>query len=245
MDEQVQQQVVQLVQAAMQGDQEAAQYIQQVMQAAQQGDQEAAEIAQIIQAVAQQMQQAKQVKAAKFGATLNYIRSLRGMCPVGYEMQYFKSGGKVCKKCIKKNSEGSSLKEKNKPSHKEVSRKTLNEFSKKGEQDNSIKEYGEGGKRGKVRKKNRTGEVVTSGGKQYNLYEGEYGWNSPTSLWGQPTQIIYQGADGNNIEMQRIIDRRNKQHPDTFYMYPGFTSKHDPEMYKQQRERFNKIWNAR
>jgi hypothetical protein len=86
----------------MQGDQEAAQYIQQVMQAAQQGDQEAAEIAQIIQAVAQQMQQAQQVKAAKFGAKLNYIRSLRGMCPVGYEMQYFKKGGQLCKKCVAK-----------------------------------------------------------------------------------------------------------------------------------------------
>lgn len=102
MDEQkLQQQLVQLVQAAMQGDQKAQQQIQQIMQAAQQGDQQATQIAQMIQAIAQQMQQG-QVQAAKFGAKLNYIRSLKGKCPVGYEMTYFKSGGtikKTCKKC--------------------------------------------------------------------------------------------------------------------------------------------------
>ena len=46
-----------------------------------------------------QMIQQQQVQAAKFGAKLNYIRSLRGQCPDGYELQYYKSGGQLCKKC--------------------------------------------------------------------------------------------------------------------------------------------------
>ncbi len=98
-EQQLQQQIVQLVQAAMQGDQQATQQIQQIMQAAQQGDQQAAQLAQMIQQVAQQMQQ---VQAAKFGAKLNYIKQLRGVCPDGYEMKYFKAGGQLCKQCVAK-----------------------------------------------------------------------------------------------------------------------------------------------
>lgn len=97
MDEQMQQQIVQLVQAAMQGDQQAQQQIQQIVQAAQNGDQEAMQIAQMIEQVMQQMQQ-----KAKFGAKLNYIHKLRGDCPEGYETQFYKKGGKVCRKCVQK-----------------------------------------------------------------------------------------------------------------------------------------------
>ena len=100
-EQQIQQQIIQLVQAAMSGDQQATQYIQQIMQAAQQGDQQAAQLAQMIQAVAQQLQ-GQQVQAAKFGAKLNYIRQLRGACPEGYEIEYFQDGGKPCKRCIAK-----------------------------------------------------------------------------------------------------------------------------------------------
>lgn len=53
----------------------------------------------------QQMQQ-QQVRAAKFGAKLNYIKQLRGQCPDGYEVEYFKDGGgitrKKCKACEQK-----------------------------------------------------------------------------------------------------------------------------------------------
>lgn len=84
----------------MQGDEKATQYIQQVMQAAEQGDQEASQVAQMIQAVIQQMQ-GQQVQAARFGAKLNYIKQLRGQCPDGYEMGYYKAGGKTFKKCKK------------------------------------------------------------------------------------------------------------------------------------------------
>lgn len=48
-----------------------------------------------------QMMQQQQVQAAKFGAKLNYIKSLRGICPDGYEAHYFKSGGSLVKKCTK------------------------------------------------------------------------------------------------------------------------------------------------
>ena len=49
-----------------------------------------------------QLMQQQQVQSAKFGARLNYIKKLRGQCPDGYELQYYKSGGQLCKKCIKK-----------------------------------------------------------------------------------------------------------------------------------------------
>lgn len=44
----------------------------------------------------------EQVPAAAKGAKLNYIKSLRGQCPDGFEMQYFKKGGVMCSQCIKK-----------------------------------------------------------------------------------------------------------------------------------------------
>lgn len=49
----------------------------------------------------QEMQQ-KQAQKAKFGAKLNYIKGLNGQCPEGTEMQYFKEGGTICKKCVAK-----------------------------------------------------------------------------------------------------------------------------------------------
>lgn len=97
MNEQIQQQVIELVQRAMSGDQEANNQIQQIMQAAQQGDQQAQQIAQLIQQVAQSMQQ-----KARLGAKLSYMRFLKNECPEGYELQHFAAGGKPCTKCMKK-----------------------------------------------------------------------------------------------------------------------------------------------
>ena len=85
----VQQQVIALVQAAMQGDQKATETINQIMKAAKAGDQQAIQIAQMIQAVAEQMQ--GQATAAKWGAKLNYIRSLK-----------YAKGGKTCPTCNQK-----------------------------------------------------------------------------------------------------------------------------------------------
>ena len=54
-----------------------------------------------------QLLQQQQVRAARFGAKLNYIKSLRGQCPDGYEISYYKIGGTLCKKCMKKQQEKS------------------------------------------------------------------------------------------------------------------------------------------
>lgn len=102
--QELQQQIVQLVQAAMQGNEEATQQINKIMTAAKQGDQKAIQIAQMIQAVAKQMQGGS-VKAA-LGAKLNYIQRLKGNCPEGEELVYFKSGGKVDCGCVKKQNGG-------------------------------------------------------------------------------------------------------------------------------------------
>lgn len=93
-----QEQIVALVQAAMQGDRKATQQIQQIQAAAEQGDKQAAQIMQFIQQVMQQMQQ--QAQKARHGAKLQYLASLRGECPEGTHMEYFKAGGQICKKCM-------------------------------------------------------------------------------------------------------------------------------------------------
>ena len=97
--EDIQTQVVQLVQAAMQGDEKAAQTVQQIMQAADQGDEQAVQIAQMIKDIIQQMQ--GQAKAAKRGAKLSYIHSLKSGCPEGYSASYYQKGGHICKECLK------------------------------------------------------------------------------------------------------------------------------------------------
>ena len=93
----LQQQIIQLVQAAANGDQQATQQIEQIMQAAQEGNQQAIQIAQMIQQVVEAMKQQK-VKA-QYGAKLNYIKRLKGACPEGEELQYYKEGGMIKAKC--------------------------------------------------------------------------------------------------------------------------------------------------
>ena len=87
---QIEQQLVQLVQAAMSGDQKATQQIDKIMQAAQQGDQQAIQIANYIQKIAKQLQSS--IKA-KLGAKLNYYKYLKQRGPLKY-----KKGGWINKK---------------------------------------------------------------------------------------------------------------------------------------------------
>lgn len=82
-------QVTALVQAAMQGDQKATQQVNQIMEAAKAGDQQAMQIAQIMEQVVKELQ--GQATAAKWGAKLGYIRSLK-----------YAKGGKTCPVCEKK-----------------------------------------------------------------------------------------------------------------------------------------------
>ena len=53
-----------------------------------------AEYAEFQKVIAQQ-----QSRKMMFGAKLNYIKGLKGQCPKGYEMRYYKIGGVVCPKC--------------------------------------------------------------------------------------------------------------------------------------------------
>lgn len=95
----IEQQAMDLVQAAMQGDQQANQTIQKIMQAAQQGDQQAVQVAQLLKAIVQQM---KGSRKARLGAKLDYIKQSIGECPEGQEVVYFKKGGEICKVCAGK-----------------------------------------------------------------------------------------------------------------------------------------------
>lgn len=103
----IEQQVIQLVQAAAAGDQKATQQIEQIMQAAQKGDQQAVQIAQIIQKVVEAMKQQSGIKA-RLGAKLSYINKLKGICPEGTEKVYMAKGGCMCKK-VKKNEGGNKV----------------------------------------------------------------------------------------------------------------------------------------
>lgn len=102
-------QVTALVQAALQGDQKATQTVNQIIEAAKKGDQQAIQLAQMIQEIVKQMQ--RQAAAAKYGAKLNYLQSLK--CG-GTAKKKMKKGAKVCPECekekmIKKNYFGGSV----------------------------------------------------------------------------------------------------------------------------------------
>lgn len=94
MDEQLKQAFIQYLQqkSGAQTQEEFEAYLQQL---GEEGLKQ--EYAQFMQLVQQQ-----QVASRRLGGMLNYIQTLRGVCPEGYEMQYFKKGGKTCKKCMKK-----------------------------------------------------------------------------------------------------------------------------------------------
>lgn len=61
---------------------------------------------QLVQAFQQEMQQGGGAQMARLGAKLNYIKSLKGGCPEGQELVYFKKGGRFCKECMDKKAKG-------------------------------------------------------------------------------------------------------------------------------------------
>lgn len=93
----MQQQVVALVQAAMQGDEKAVQTVNQIMEAAKAGDPQATQIAQMMEQVVKQLQ--GQATAAKYGAKLNYLQSLK--CGGKTKAKKRQNGGRVCPECDK------------------------------------------------------------------------------------------------------------------------------------------------
>lgn len=90
----------------------------------------------------------EQVPAAAKGAKLNYIKSLRGQCPEGFEMQYFKKGGVMCSQCIKK------AKAQKAPTKAEQGTKVVQDFKA------DMKKCG-GKMKGKMKKKENGGKVKT------------------------------------------------------------------------------------
>lgn len=58
------------------------------------------------QAMGQFLQEMQNTQKARLGAKLNYIRLLKGNAPEGEEVVYYKCGGRVKKKCVKKNACG-------------------------------------------------------------------------------------------------------------------------------------------
>ena len=90
------QQLAQLIQLLIQaGAAQDENQAMQIVQMASQGDQQAQQIVQ------QVVQQASGTPSARLGAKLNYLRKIKGICPEGQELVYFKAGGKMCKKCMK------------------------------------------------------------------------------------------------------------------------------------------------
>ena len=85
----IQQQIEALVQAAAQGDEQATKQITQIMEAAKSGNKQAIQLAQMIQQTIEKMK--NQATAAKWGAKLGYIKSLK-----------YAKGGKTCPDCEKK-----------------------------------------------------------------------------------------------------------------------------------------------
>ena len=60
----------------------------------------------------QEMEQ-RQSTIARHGAKLQYIKDLKGTCPDGTHLEYYKAGGRLCKKCMK-NQEGGEMEQEKK-----------------------------------------------------------------------------------------------------------------------------------
>jgi hypothetical protein len=125
-------QLQQLIQAVVSGDQQAMQQFQQLIQDPQQGPQ----VIQAIQQMAQQgdpgAQQLMQMlgggqegggeqqappqegapMAARLGGKLRTVKVLNNVCPDGYELKSFRAGGTLCKKCMKKAEDGTKIEKK-------------------------------------------------------------------------------------------------------------------------------------
>ena len=108
MNDNIKKQIVALIEGVKAKDPKATQIMQDIMNKAQQGDRDAIALANAIQEVikemnggAQQQQQPQGPVAAKFGAKLNYIRTLKGNAPEGMEVVYYKEGGQMKKKFVK------------------------------------------------------------------------------------------------------------------------------------------------
>ena len=90
-----------VIEALVKGDKKSLQQLQEISAAADAGDQKCMAIMQIVWQIAEQLEN-QQAYYARRGAKLNYIKGLRGKCPDGYDVKYYKRGGTLCKTCAKK-----------------------------------------------------------------------------------------------------------------------------------------------
>jgi hypothetical protein len=105
---------------------------------------------QAMTAFVQAMQGGQQAVTARLGAKLNYIRSLKGACPEGQEVKYFKEGGQMKCKCVDKAAGGEKVK---------AGKEVIADFKKK-----------KAGKGTKAKKKQEGGELEEEG-KSKNWYQ--------------------------------------------------------------------------
>lgn len=118
-----------------------------------------------------QFMQQQQIRAAKFGAKLNYIKQLRGQCPDGYEVVYFKDGGEIkkgCKACQK----AQEIKEPSNP----IDAFKCGRKMKKKENGGSVEKKKEGGKYTKSDDGEIYKEKITKGNKSMEKISDEGGY---------------------------------------------------------------------
>ena len=118
-----------------------------VLEALQQGN---------VQAAKQMIQQLAGTPMARLGTKLNYIRSLKGACPEGQEVKYFKEGGRMKCKCVDKAAGG----------EKVNGKKEIESFKKK-KACGGLKAKFEEGK--KIKKPVNPSDTVHVAGKPYSL----------------------------------------------------------------------------
>lgn len=204
-----------------------------------------------------QLMQQQQVQAAKFGAKLNYIKQLRGQCPDGYEMKYFKSGGSMTKKCVacekqvevetpsdpieafrcgrkmKKKECGGSV-EMDKCGSK-MKKKACGGSVEKDKCGSKMPMQACGGKtvKKKTSKAQQGVKLIAKTGKGEDFMAG-----SPEPFLDKPAQSLLN-PDGSQY-MTRVIP----QPGDTAFVAPRFVTMKDPG-YVGLRDKFNKLWNSR
>ena len=129
----------------------------------------------------QVLQQGGQPQVAKNGAKLEYLKKLKGLCPEGTEVSYYKNGNKICSKCIAKQEKGAKVTKKqyfkqNTPADVQAAcnggkaKKSCNgaKLTKKCKTGGTIEFFQKGG--------TPKLQTITVGGRQYGRYKAGQQW---------------------------------------------------------------------
>lgn len=188
-----------------------------------------------------QMMQQQQVAARKFGGMLNYVGKLRGICPEGYEMQFFKQGGQICKKCVQR----AKMEDGGKTPENPIDAFRCGRKMKKKACGGQVKEAKCGTKVEKDKcgkkmrkkacggdiKKNQTGGTLPTAEPAAKRYENAQYYGSPIDGWKYPTgnNSIYEEGYvqtgvpfyKNPARIGRIISNNGAQSDTTYYEVPA------------------------